>query len=187
MISQRFFTEIFVNEIYKPVRKLGNMNVCLDIGSCTGEFSLWVYPQAEKIYSIEANKKAFGYLKENVKDFPKITPLFLAIAGINGKVEVWGEGIGDSTIVYSQGGGVNKVKAQTLATFIQKNNIEQVDCLKIDVESAEKEIFEAKDFKDIAKKIKYIIGEHLEPSKKVLEANGFKFETYKYGQIFKRK
>ena len=187
MISARFFEEVFYSEIYKPVKRLGNMGTVIDLGATTGEFSLWVYPQAEKIFAIEANKKAFGYLKENVKDFNKIKPLFLAIAGKNGRMEVWGESLGSSTVVYSQGSGVNRVKGQTLATFMLKNNIEQVDCLKIDVESAEKEIFEAKDFSKVADRIKYIIGEHLEPSRLVLEAHGFEFKTYEYGQIFKRK
>ena len=187
MIPQRFFEEVFVTEIYKPVRKLGNVGVVIDLGATTGEFSLWIYPQAEKIFAIEANKKAFGYLKENVKDFNKIKPLFLAIAGKNGKMEVWGESLGSSTVVYSQGSGINRVKAQTLATFIQKNNIEQVDCLKIDVESAEKEIFKAEDFSKVADRIKYIIGEHLEGSKALLEACGFKIENYEHGLVAIRK
>lgn len=186
MISGRFFAETFYDEIYKPVKKLGQINTVIDLGACTGEFSLYVYPQAEKIYAIEANKQAYGYLKENVKDFPKITPVFLAIAGKNGKREVWGEGIGGSTTVLSQGKGINGVKGQTLATFLKENNIEKVDCLKIDVESAEKEIFEAEDFPKVADKIKYIIGEHLEPSELVLKAHGFKFKAYEHGQIAKR-
>ena len=187
MISQRFFTEIFVDEIYKPVKKLRQMNTVIDLGACTGEFSLWVYPQAENIFAIEANFDAFIYLRENVKDFNKITPFFLAIAGKNEEKIVYGKGIGDSTIGNSQGDGVNRVQGKTLATFLKDNHIQSVDCLKIDVESAEKEIFEAEDILEALPKIKYIIGEHLEPSKSILETNGFEIKTYEHGLIAKRK
>ena len=178
MIVHRWFKEVFHDEIYKPVKKLGTLKTVIDLGSTTGEFSLWVYPQAEKIFAIEPHWGAFNHLAENVRDFPKIIPFFLAVAGENGHRGVYNEEIGASSIaIPNDVGMVNVVKAQTLATFMNENNIDIVDCLKIDVESAEKEIFEAEDFKDVASRIKYIIGEdHQDALDKILPNLGFNYK-----------
>ena len=186
MISKRFFEEVFVDEIYKPVRKLGNLKTILDLGATTGEFSLWVYPQAQKIYAIEADKKAFFNLIENVKEFHKIVPIYLSIAGKNGLRKISSGDIGSSSIINISEDNPRKVRAKTLATFLADEKIDQVDCLKIDVESAEKEIFEAEDFPQVANKIKYIIGEphsYIKEIEAVLRKNGFRVRKYQYGYI----
>lgn len=178
MISKRFFEEVFVDEIYKPVRKLGNIHTVIDLGATTGEFSLWVYPQAEAIYAVEPQWEAFNSLAENVRELTKITPFYLAIAGENGHKGVYGKDIGASRTDSIELKGVyNVVKAQTLATFIKENNISWVDCLKIDVEGAEKEIFNAPDFWNVTEKVKYIIGEdHHDAMEGILTSYGYKYE-----------
>ena len=122
MISSRFFEEVFVKKIYAPVEKLGNLETVIDLGATTGEFSLWIYPQAGKIHAI----------------------------------------------------------------FLDENQIGRVDCLKIDVESAEKEIFAASDISLALSRIGYIIGEHLTEQDSLLKNNGFSFESYEYGYIAKK-
>lgn len=186
MILQRFFNEVFIEEIYKPIRELGDLGVVIDLGATTGEFSLWVYNQAVEVYAIEADIRAYEHLRMNVEDFPRIFPKYLAIAGENGTRQLSDNAIGGKSIAHPKGDATD-IECKTLATFIREEKIDKIDCLKIDVEDAEKEIFEAKDFPEVAGKIKYIIGEHLEPSKSILEANGFDFGVYKHGQIAKRK
>ena len=190
MISRRFFEEVFVTEIYKPGRKLGSMNIIIDLGACTGEFSLWVYSQAQKIYAIEADIEAFNHLHENIKDFPRIIPIHVAIAGKNGIRSISGTIIGAKSIINIDDDSLPKVRAKTLATFLEEEKIAIVDCLKIDIESAEKEVFEAEDFPMIADKIKYIIGEphsYYKAIKKALSQNGFKVNEYPHGYIARRK
>ena len=190
MISGRFFEEVFVKEIYKPVRELGQIKTIIDCGATTGEFSLWVYPQAEVIYAVEPQWEAFNHLAENVRDLPKITPFYLAIAGENGHRGVYNKEIGTSRIDVTEGEGIfNVVKSLTLASFMNENNISFVDCLKIDVESAEKEIFQATDFPEAAKKIKYIIGEphnHAEEIGIALRQNDYEISNYDHGYIARR-
>ena len=192
MISGRFFGEVFYKEIYKPVRELGNDLTVIDLGACTGEFSLWVYPQAKQVYAIEADKEAYDHLFENIEEFPKITSFNLAIAGEGGKmVSVFGSGIGSKTIMDWNGKGSSEqtVPALTLYAFLRNHAIEKVDCLKIDVESAEKQIYEAEDFPEAAERVKYIIGEphnDYEAIKTVLEKNGYKVEQYQNGYIARR-
>lgn len=186
MINRRFFEEVFVAEIYKPVRKLGNIHTVIDLGATTGEFSLWVHQQAQIIYAIEPTKEYFKYLKENVRDFPKIKPFFLAVDETNGTVRIYGSDGGERIVVGNSDFFRNKVTAKTLATFMKENNIEQVDVLKIDVEDRETEIFRAEDFPEVASKIKFIIGEHLTSSGGKLEELGFRVKDYEYGIIAKR-
>ena len=178
MISARFFEEVFVTQIYKPVRDLGDLNTVIDLGACTGEFSLWVYQQAQKIYAVEADLEAYKNMEENVKDFSKIKPVYLAIGGGIG---------GGASIIHGLSENRPEVIFKTLATFMKDEKIEQVDVLKTDVESAEKEIFEAPDFGEIADKVKYILGEHLGLATGRLEALGFEVSNFAHGVIAKRK
>ena len=120
MISQRFFEEIFVNEIYKPVKELGNLGTVIDLGATTGEFSLWVYPQAERICAIESDREAYKHLKENLEQFEKVDCYCLAIAGENGKVGMSGGSIGAKSIVHNVTQNPYAiVKAKTLAKFMK--------------------------------------------------------------------
>src|SRR3990167_5676746 len=117
MIIHRWFSEVFYDEIYKPVRKLGTLKTVIDLGSTCGEFSLWVYPQAEKIFAIEPHWGAFNHLAENVRDFPKIIPFFLAIAGENGHPGVYNEAIGDSSIAIPNDVGMVNVVNPPMSVF----------------------------------------------------------------------
>ena len=187
MIIRRFFEEVFFDEIYKPVRELGNKRTAIDLGATAGEFSLWAYPQFEFIYAIEPVKKQFNFLKENVADFPKITVFNLALGDNNRGGHMTNGAWGGSSLSLDETPTDNEIEVQTLMTFIDKNNLETVDCLKIDIEDGEKAVFEAEDFPRVAEKVRYIIGEHVgHLSKGVLENLGFKMEEYKFGYIFKR-
>lgn len=196
MIKARFFKEVFYEGFYEPVKELGEMETAIDLGACTGEFSLWVYPQAQKIYAIEANKEVFDSLAENVRDFGKIEPVFLAITGENGMTRVIGKEWGGSRVqtIQDLAGGptsdfVNDVEAKTLNTFLTEKDIKRVDCLKIDIESSEHWVFQAEDFGKAAEKIDYIIGEphsDAEPIQKILEGHGYQVEGYPHGFIARK-
>ena len=182
---QRFYNEVFNTQIYEPVINLGQMGHVLDVGACTGEFSLWIEGQAKKVWAIEADQEAYELLEEEAKGHKKIKPVHVAIAGENKNYKIWGGGIGSKTILGGQPEG-EIVQGKTLATFMKDNNIKKVDCLKIDVENAEAQIFDAQDFAEVAKDIKYIIGEHLVNCTTRLLSQGFTCEPYEYGIIARR-
>jgi FkbM family methyltransferase len=184
MINNRFFKEVFEQEIYGPVRNLGQMGDVIDLGACTGEFSLWVQGQAKRVWAIEPDIDAWEPLLSSIEGHTKIKPRKVGIAGENGKRKLWGNVLGGKTITGGQPDG-ETIPCVTLATFMKDNNIKRVDCLKVDVENAEKEIFDAQDFAEVAKNIKYIIGEHLVNSTTRLAELGFKCEPYQYGIIAK--
>lgn len=185
MISKRFFEEVFVTEIYKPVRDLGiELDAVIDLGSCTGEFALWVYHQAKRVYAIEPDPHLFGQMKENVSDFKNIIPVELAISDTNDGAELYDNGnFGGKSIVNKTRNYV-EVRSRTLNTFLEENGIDNLDCLKIDIESGEKLVFESSDFPLAAPKIRFIIGEvHSDYGfiSTTLRKHGFRTDVYQYG------
>lgn len=157
MILKRFFEEVFEEGIYNPVKELGNVNVVIDAGAATGEFSLWQEVRANTIYAIEGFDELYKHLVENVSDFSKINPFNIALGGENKNAYMAGEANGGARL--SEEETQRPIQVKTLATFMKENNIDQVDVLKIDIEDGEREVFHAPDFP--ADKIKFIIGEHV--------------------------
>jgi len=183
--DDRFFDEVFKHEIYKEAKEVAKKDIVIDIGATAGEFSFYIYDQAKKIYAIEPYSEHFEELKENVEKYKlkKIKPFRLAIAGSDGDRELFysGRGRGDASLVWKDKECREIVPTVTLAKFMFDNKISHVDILKIDVESAEHEIFSCPSFKTIADKIEFIIGEvHQNKGRlpKILENNGFSFEEY---------
>jgi FkbM family methyltransferase len=186
--DERFFHELFEKEEYKPVKF--EPQVVIDVGALAGEFSAYVYDQTKEIYAIEPYSEHYKELKDNVKEFnlDKIKPFNLALAKENGEVDLVIAARGGHVITRgSNSDKTEKVKCQTLATFIKEQGIEKVDILKIDVEGAETEILEAPDFKEIAERINLIIGEHLDGVDGLLQELGFGVRQYGVNKIFERK
>jgi len=159
--SDRFIEEILINEEYKF---LFNYDTVVDLGCNIGTFSLWIYPHAKKIYSVEPNPKAMKLLEQTVRDndLDKITLCEYAITGIDGKRYLKNsddehKDYGSGTVNAKEG---ILVKGVAIDTFMVKHNIEYIDLLKVDVEGAEQEIFESDAFKSVASKIGTIIGEY---------------------------
>lgn len=172
--DDRFFREVFDDGIYNEVLKLGKLKTVIDLGALAGEFSFLVYDRCEKIYAIEAEGGAYSELEKNIEEFSltKIIPFNIAISDKNGAEvlnirERGGHSLGDS------GSGTYKeVVSKTLNSFLEENNIEHVDVLKIDIEGAEMAVFLERDAKKAFEKIDFVIGEH--EGYGILEGFGFK-------------
>ncbi len=157
----RFIDEIFLDEIYKESRpKL----TIIDLGAFEGEFSFYCLPFSSKIYAIEPDPRPYVVMKDLINEFElgNIIKTFpIAISGENGGRVLHASGQGGSALL-AKGNTFDKpveVNTLTLNDFLLQEKIDQVDILKIDVESSEGEIFGAPDFPEAATKIKYIIGE----------------------------
>ena len=155
--GDRFFYEVFNQKIYEPVKKLGKLGTVIDLGACTGEFSFWVYDQAERIYAIEPMKQYYKEMCGIIKEFNlnKIKPFNIAI----GKKNTTGymdevENKGANKLLDDQV-TKNPVEVKTLATFMNENNIGEVDVLKVDIENGELAVFGSLDFHQVADRIKF--------------------------------
>ena len=133
--------------IYKP----GNGDIILDIGAGLGEESLVFSTMAGgkgKVFSIEANPQVFEVLSnvirlnkaDNVKLFNE------AISVSNGKVKMnvaSNSFLGGS--IGGQSGADNQftVEGIRMDTFIEREKLENIDLLKVNIEGAERFVIES--------------------------------------------
>jgi FkbM family methyltransferase len=124
----------------------------VDAGANIGMASIYYahkYPGA-KIIAVEAEASNFSMLSKNTHSYPNILPLHAALWNRDGVISVnepdpatgafgkWG-------FVTQEGEGV-EVRAITMRTLMAEMKISSVDLLKVDIEGAEKEVFESCDW-----------------------------------------
>ena len=131
-----------------------NSNTIFDIGANTGVFALIaksVNPAAQ-VYAFEPIARIYSKLHKNIqlnnfdiKSFP------VAISDKDGKAEILDNPMVENEYSLSLNNDHNRKSAEqvkveidiiTLDTFIEQNNIKNIDLLKIDVESHEGEVME---------------------------------------------
>jgi FkbM family methyltransferase len=126
--------------------------VIVDAGANVGMASIFFahkYPGA-KIIAMEAEASNFDVLARNVRPYPAIIPIHAALWSRDGEIGVCeadpASGVsGNWAFVTREGPGV-KVRAMTMPTLMKELQIQAVDLAKIDIEGAEKEVFEAGDW-----------------------------------------
>ena len=128
-----------------------NPKIIIDIGACWGEYSLNFareFPNSY-IYSIEGSPINYSTFQENLKINKKIrkkiNPFNLIITGFDGLEEISNNLNTMNTIRNLNNGQQNFVKVQSkkLETFINDQNLNNVDFLKIDIEGAELNLIES--------------------------------------------
>jgi len=124
----------------------------VDAGANIGMASIYFthrYPEA-KVVAVEAEASNFAVLSRNVRPYPAIIPVHAALWNRDGEISVSepdgsAGDIGKWAFVAHEGSGV-KVRAITMRTLMKEMQMRSVDVLKIDIEGAEKEVFEACDW-----------------------------------------
>ena len=124
----------------------------IDAGANIGTASIYFthrYPDA-KIIAIEPEATNFELLARNVRPYPAITPVRAALWSRDGEVIIRqpdpGHGIpGKWGSVTRESPGAD-VRAITLRTLMKEMQLQSVDLLKVNIEGAEKEVFEACDW-----------------------------------------
>lgn len=121
----------------------------VDVGANIGTFSLFIYKHCHKIYAMEPAPENFELLSKTIEDnkLEKIKPFEEALAGNTGTRPmrmIREAGAGGWTITDMTGKPEDyiQVKHITLKEFMEREGIEYIDLLKMDVEGAEKEILE---------------------------------------------
>ena len=179
--GERFFKDVFEEGDYREVKGL-KADVVVDVGALAGEFSAYIYDQAQIIYALEPYPSYYKELTENIEEFNlnKIKPFNLALSNYNGEGFIQNEGSRGASVLKEEG---EKVKVKTLAKFMKDQEIDHIDILKIDIEGGEVEVFGSEDISEVIGKIDYIIGEHLDPT--ILRKLGFKHILPKRSSLFK--
>lgn len=121
----------------------------VDAGANIGMASIYFahrYPEA-KIVAIEAEGANFDMLAKNVRPYSQITPVHAALWNRDGEISVTTPNpdtgaFGEWGFVTHDGPG-SKVRAITMPTLMKEMQIPSIDLLKMDIEGAEKEVFES--------------------------------------------
>jgi FkbM family methyltransferase len=115
----------------------------IDVGANVGLFSLHILPKASKIYCVEPTDSHFEVLESIATKFgsDKFILNKIALNNYDGtcSFQINESNTTENKIVQTE--SENKVKCLTLKSFLESNNINEVDFLKIDIEGGETEIF----------------------------------------------
>jgi len=145
------FLQVFFHEQYRNIVSLAQLNNIeikwvLDLGANVGYTSIYFqhYFPDSKILAVEPDFNNFNHLKLNLKNFTNVTLVNCAVWAHqttlnlkNDKGEAWGKSY-DENIETDV-----KIKAYSINDFQEKNQQLIIDVLKIDIEGAEKAIFDS--------------------------------------------
>ncbi|KQS92698.1 FkbM family methyltransferase [Chryseobacterium sp. Leaf394] len=135
------FYEIFWQKAYHIPEKYNlKPKTIVDLGAHVGFTSVYYhlnYPEAQ-IFSVEASKKNYSLLTRNTQNLQNIKIFNAAVFSEDGFVNFDDDAaLSYNTKIGKQGG---LVEALCMNTFMEKNNISQIDLLKMDIEGAESEV-----------------------------------------------
>lgn len=128
----------------------------VDAGANIGLASIYYanrYPKA-RIVAVEPEPSNFDVLLQNVRGYSNILPIQAALWCRDGYVTLnaeQGSDAGKSKVGFTVGKGDGLlVRAITIPTLMQEAHISSIQLLKVDIEGAEKEVFEdARDWIDV--------------------------------------
>jgi FkbM family methyltransferase len=122
----------------------------IDAGANIGMTSIFFalkYPSAQ-IVAIEPEKRNFELLCENLRPYERVSPMRAAIWSESEDVNIVDPGLGDWGFQTRPGNNdratqsTEKVRGLTIDAVMDEFGFERVDILKMDIEGAEKEVFE---------------------------------------------
>lgn len=140
---------VFVQEDYGATLPF-EPQVIVDTGAYTGFSAIFFankYPAAD-IIAVEPDPENFKLLVRNVRCYPRIRPLQAAIWFEDTDLDLYSqtEGHWASSLFASSPrpdrSGIHRVRAIAIESLMSQFSLERIDVLKIDIEGAEKELFE---------------------------------------------
>jgi FkbM family methyltransferase len=124
----------------------GSLRTVIDCGAHVGSFALWVSRKTHaRIVCVEPNPSVFPLLQQNLlplRDQARVWQL--AIAGQPGTRTLHDQGFAAAASFHQRSprGQTYAVEAVTLDELLDRSRFSTVDLLKMDVEGAEREVFE---------------------------------------------
>ena len=145
------YKQVFINQDYDFLVETPP-KVIVDAGANIGLASVYFankYPGA-MIIAIEPENDNFELLKRNVEPYRNVIPIHSALWNKNETIKLVDPGIGSWGFMTEEanisetklGKFSHTVKAMTLGKIIADYQLNKIDILKIDIEGAEKEVFE---------------------------------------------
>jgi len=141
------FEQVFLHRQYRLLDRLEKPRLIVDAGANIGCASLYFareYPNAH-IVSIEPEDSNFEMLERNTKHLEKLTRIKAALWNKSTYLEIenprdekWSIRVRESHTAETQ-----TIKAITVPEILSMTGAKQIDILKLDIESSEKELFES--------------------------------------------
>lgn len=143
--------EIFLDRDY-DIDNMENIEFIVDAGANIGLASIFFanqYPGA-KILAIEPEKSNFDVLKRNVSNYPRVVPINAALWNHSGHIKLVDPGRGAHGFITTETPvspecPTESTPSVTLEDLMSAYSIPRIDLLKVDIEGAEKEVFESSD------------------------------------------
>ncbi len=116
----------------------GKDKVFVDVGACTGKYTIPMSKHYGKVIAIEPNPKNVQYLKRNIElnDCSNIEILELAVSNVSGKTKLSLRG------AHSRIGAFDDENAILVLVDTLDNLVERADVVKVDVEGVERQVVE---------------------------------------------
>jgi FkbM family methyltransferase len=182
-VDREVFEYVFEKGYHRPHRKLRDDAVILDLG-CNIGFSVvdlkMEYPAA-KVFAVEMDADNFKLAQENVSGLADVVVYNYAIWESDGVVRYLDSDNVDAYHVEADTTGSSKgkfveVNGISLNTLLAKIGQPAIDYVKMDIEGAERNVFNADlSWLDLVKEIKIEIhkAEDFEPIESILKQRGF--------------
>ncbi len=143
--DKAIFKQIFLEEQYKLINSLVNdPKYIIDAGGNIGLAARYfnkVYPEATVI-SIEPDEINADYLKRNVSEIENIKYLQVALWHRQCNLKIINPKDSPSSFMVNENKDLGNIEAVTINDIMLQFNLPYIDILKIDIEGAEKELFE---------------------------------------------
>lgn len=141
------FEKIFISREYDIPLLRESPRTILDVGANVGYASAYFaarYPEA-RIIAIEPEPKNCELLRRNTSAFPNVTVVQAALWPVTGDVSIANPDAEPWAFRISQPGEGSgaAVRAITIPQILEEQGIDRVDVLKLDIEGAEKEVFQS--------------------------------------------
>lgn len=145
------FHRIFLRDEYRLDPILRSDMTILDLGGNVGLFSARVAPDVARVVVYEPMPENFAQLTENTRNLANVTAVQSAVGGEAGDLELFMPANEKTSGVFSAHPTGNELLTErsvtvpcvTLDDVFREHHIDRCDLLKIDVEGAEYDIFEA--------------------------------------------
>jgi len=183
--------EVYKDRTYEPFLGGRSDLTILDIGGNIGVTSMYFSKFAKRVVTLEPSTEHYSMLVQNIKfnNLTNVTPIMKALYINDGNLPFFHN---PNRTMFSLHTAVrDDAKPETVGcvridTLLKDLEIEQVDFMKLDVEGSETEIVSSESFKNVADKIKILMGEyhdwsgrHPNQLKEALESYGFTFNWLK--------
>lgn len=153
------FEEVILKEDYNLTINF-NPSTIIDGGANIGLTSVFFankYPQAD-IVAVEPEEGNFEMLKKNTKNYGRISLIRSGIWSHSAILSVIDEGKGNNSFTVAEilSPKVDSINAISIYDIIQERSWDTIDILKLDIEGAEKNVFE-KNFEQWLPRVKILI------------------------------